>query len=428
MTDAAGAILRPKLFQTGGAGGLILCLLLMLSIAAAYAFGVYLFSSLVPLVRADFHVGYGAIGIMFSLRQFGFVITSLLSAAIISRLGCVTTVVGSLAAVCCGLLTIAISRDIIVIGVALVILNCAAASIWIPMVPIIAAFIPRGQHARALGFIASGTNYGLCINGLLISMAAPFLGWRGIVCLTATLVAILLFSVFCVFRRRGILDRNIAYVVESNTASNWQAGGKETWYLIRQTRYILLSLIAFLGGLGGVPFISYWSAFGIEQLKLSQNFVGASWLGIGLLGTVSGLLFGWFADRVGIRPILALAIAGLGAAAIFAAILSNRVGFVAGSVLFGLTFFPIYGLIPTYIAKTANLNQAPIISSITEGALGVGAITGSELGAMIRVRTGNFEPLYVSIIFVCGLMLALSAMLASELQDNGSNIGGKSDE
>jgi hypothetical protein len=59
--------------------GLMICLVLMLAIAAAYGFGVYLFSALIPQIRADLALSYATIGGWLAARQFGFVVTSLAS-------------------------------------------------------------------------------------------------------------------------------------------------------------------------------------------------------------------------------------------------------------------------------------------------------------------------------------------------------------
>ena len=398
---------------------LMTCLMLMSAIAVSYGFGVYLFPALIPMFRHDLPVGYSTIGLLLSTRQVGFLVTSLAAGALANRFGCVKLVTGSCAVVCLGLAALGMAPNITVVALALIVLNCAAASVWIPMVPIVAAEIPEDRQAQALGFIASGTNYGVFANGLLMTTVIPLLGWRGTFAVTTIVAVAVLLGVVSVFRRSGIHHRAEAAAVQADSlpARTLPAARSS----IFQPRYVVLAIVAFLGGLGGIPFISYWSSFGVEELHLARGLVGGAWTTIGILGMASGFIMGWLADRHGIRAALSGAVVGLGAAAGVAVALHNSAGFVSASLLFGLTFFPIYGLIPTYIAKTADRRQAPLISGVTEGALGLGAICGSLAGAAIRAHTGEFNTVYTAIAAVCCLMLIFVGCLRSEETPNTRN-------
>ncbi|MDB6010684.1 MAG: hypothetical protein JWL65_2934 [Gammaproteobacteria bacterium] len=399
-------------WKTGN--GLMICLVLMLAIAAAYGFGVYLFSALIPQIRADLALSYATIGGWLAARQFGFVVTSLASGALARRFGCARLVLGSFLVICLGLFTLGSTRNVAVLAITLIVINCAAASIWIPMVPLIAAGISQNRQAQALGFIASGTNYGLFANGILIATAVPLLGWHRTFIVTAIVSCLLLLAMALLFRRLGL-----AADAPAGSAADAQPPAERTLLVelrttVLQRRYVVLAIVALLGGLGGIPFISYWSSLGVDELKLGRSIVGGAWTTIGVVGMLSGVAMGWFADRFGIRKALAAAIAGLGVAAFMGVMWPNPVGFISASLLFGLTFFPIYGLIPTYIAKTAGRRQAPLLSSVTEGALGVGAICGSALGAAVRTHLGNFMTVYLGIVVVCCLMLILVGFLQAE--------------
>ena len=389
--------------------GLAISLTLMLIIAVAYGFGVYLFSSLVPLIREDLNISYPTVGLILSARQFGFLLTSLLTGLVVSRFGAVRVVLGSVFVICVGLIAISVLKSPIVLTGSLVVLNCAAASVWIPMVSVIKAELAENRQGQALGFIASGTNYGVLANGVLIAVLEPSIGWRGIFALTAVVSAGLLALAMVTIRpskaainhsgrsTRNHVPRGIAIVRQYLPALRWP--------------YSVLGLVAFFGGVGGIPFLSFWSSLGIEDLRLAPSLVGASWTLMGVLGTVSGFLVGMVGDRIGIRETLAGAIAGLDIAIAAVLTLHGSAGFLIASALFGLVFFPIYGLIPAYVGKSADSADVPFILSLTESALALGAILGTMLASWGRVMFGNFEAVYASLALAFGLMFAFTAFL-----------------
>ena len=387
----------------------VTCVILMLAIAAAYGFGVYLFPSLLPTVITAVHINYGQVALFYTLRQVGFILSSLLCGYVAVYVGYITLIKTSLALVVVGLFGLGLSDEPTTIGVALILLNCVAATIWIPMVPLVATLLPEQRRAQALGFIGSGTNYGVLANGLLVGWVTPVFGWRAAVLASACVSVIVL----------------LALVLGTRSASGSRSGqderlagtrngerDKNTWGEVLQKRYLILLAIAFLGGFGGIPCINYWSAWGRLGLGLSPHLVGIAWSAVGLLGILGGGLFGWSADRFGVRVTLVITTTLLAVSIGAVLLLANGVGFLLASTLFGLTFFPIYGLIPAYIAKSAAPHLVSLVCGFVEGGLGLGSVLGNLGAGWIRAVSHGFGGIYIMVFFVFLVMLASACLLA----------------
>ena len=149
-------------------------------IAAAYAFGVYLFPSLIPDMRRSLGFGYAEAGGIAAARQVAFLATALASAAAVRRFGAGLVIFGSMLLCGLALCGVGAAPGTWVAAVLLVMLNACAASAWIPMVSLVARVVAFQHQGNAVGLIASGTNYGRCLNGLLVPALLPAFGWRSV--------------------------------------------------------------------------------------------------------------------------------------------------------------------------------------------------------------------------------------------------------
>ena len=370
-------------------------------IAAAYAFGVYLFPSLIPDMRRSLGFGYAEAGEIAAARQVAFLATALASAAAVRRFGAGLVIFGSMLLCGLALCGVGAAPATWVAAVLLVVLNACAASAWIPMVSLVAKVVAFQHQGKAVGLIASGTNYGLCLNGLLVPALLPAFGWRSVWLaaggITLTLCGLLWWT----------LDR--ASLLSGGTAGPRRRA--MPWRLAFQAQYLVVYGLACLGGLAGVPFANYFSAFIRDGLHLSVAVSGEGWLSMGVAGAMGGVLFGAVGDRAGLRIALLAATTLLSASAIMVANGTGAGLLVFAAGCFGASFFPIFGLLPAYVGKTAEADLTPAICGLVECSLGLGGALGSFLGGLTPHLAGSFRPMYFSAGAIAAFMVCLASLL-----------------
>jgi MFS family permease len=90
---------------------------------------------------------------------------------------------------------------------------------------------------------------------------------------------------------------------------------------------------------------------------------------------------------------------------------------VVAGVLFAIAFYPIFGLVPAYVAKTAKAATATIIFGVANVTLGIGGMTGNYLAGVLKNLTGTFMWIYVAVAVSAVVLAILSIILPHEGQD-----------
>ncbi|WP_040267752.1 MFS transporter [Pseudomonas rhodesiae] len=364
----------------------VLAIVLTGFVASTYGFGVYLFANLVVDMRRDLGFDYTTVGLITGGAQIGFLLFSSVT-SVISRyvagwkISLASTVMTSLA-----LLGLSISDTIWLSGALLILLGGCSASVYIPLAEIVTKGFSAGLRSRVMGLISSGTSYGVFINGLLVSFLTMHGGWRGI-WLTAGLISLTL----CVVA--WYLLRNLATSEEGDSAGEpGQTSDRHAPWLSRSL-YLTWG-IAFLNGMALLPFQTYLAPYLRDELGVSVQDTGFIWTTLGAVGMASGFLLGWLADKAGVRTSLALCFLSAGVAATLVFTFNNLPSFYLAAFLFALAFYPIFGLVPSYIGQIVPVGRLTQAFGIANVLIGLGGVCGNFLGGWSRDLSGSFSHVY----------------------------------
>lgn len=411
-----------------------LTLLLSAIIAATYGFGVYLFPVLLPEMKRTIGFDYAQAGFITAARQLANVAMALLSGFAAARFGPARIVLVATLLCAAGLACLAFAERTWLMGAVLIALNACAAATWVPMMVLIAPLIDERHQAKAIGVISSGTNYGVLMNGLMVPALLASWGWRSVWLVSAVLTVVLSVMIAIVFARVGCLRQRAGARRETPLSAHGATA--------RQTvtrRYLLVYAIALLCGFAGVPFITYFSAYAHDDLHLGLAVAAHAWALVGLVGAVSGLALGMIGDmrtdrnrvgpasRDGLRTALVCAGVLLLSASLVAASHPGSHALAVAAIAFGFSFFPIFGLLHAYVAKTSAPTLAAVVCGICEAAFGVGGAVGNVLGGLCKSAFGSFAPVYwlataasvvlVGLTFLVPGVRAASAVCARRLAD-----------
>ncbi|WP_119460407.1 MFS transporter [Rhodospirillaceae bacterium SYSU D60014] len=412
MTDIPIQERRPSALT-----GLLITVQLTSFVAATYGFGIYLFSQLVTDMRADLGFDYKVVGTITAAGQFGFLVFAMIGAWLAPRIGGGQVVIGSVALCGACLVLLPMTDSILVIGLLLTILGGTAASVWVPMVEIVSRAIAYRHRGKVLGLVSSGTSYGVFANSLLVPIFVLNDNWRGVWyavgfgTLMVTVIALFTFWRLGLFHREPEGRSGRPAAVEGRRGM--LAGAREVmvpWVLV-------IWAITFMNGFSTLPFQNYLSPYLREELGFAVDFAASVWGVIGFIGMFAGFVVGWLSDKTGVRLALLFAyVCVFLSAMILVAAPVGHLPVVAG-VLFAIAFYPIFGLVPAYVAKTAKGAAATAIFGVANVTLGIGGMTGNYLAGMLKNLTDTFLWIYVAIAVSAVILGLLSIILPREGED-----------
>ncbi|CRM20326.1 Sugar phosphate permease [Pseudomonas salomonii] len=384
----------------------VLAVVLTGFVASTYGFGVYLFANLVVDMRRDIGFDYTTVGLITGGAQIGFLLFSSVTSYISRffegwKISLVSTVVTSLA-----LLGLSVSDTIWLSGGLLILLGGCSASVYIPLAEIVTKGFSPGNRSRVMGLISSGTSYGVFINGLLVSFLTLQGGWRSI-WLTAGLVSLGLCVVaWFLLRNRGA-DQTAGFSGERSRSLD----GQTPW--LSRSLYLIWG-IAFLNGMALLPFQTYLAPYLRDELGVSVQDAGFIWTTIGAVGMASGFLVGWVADKVGARAALAMCFLSAGLAALLVFSFNAIALFYLAAFLFALAFYPIFGLVPSYIGQIVAVNRLTQAFGIANVLIGLGGVCGNFLGGLSKDLTGSFSTVYWVVSLLLFLQCVMVLMLGKQ--------------
>ena len=402
-----------------------LTLLLTCMVAACYAFGIYLFSSLLPEMRLALSLGYAQIGWMTGVAQLGFLAGSLLSAGLVRRWGAVRLMLASVLLCCLSLALMARVGAAWQIGVLLALAAGAAATVWVPMVAVVQTHIAAQHHGKVLGLVSSGTAYGLFLNGVCVPALLAWSGWQSVWLFSAGLtLAVLLWGGL---RLNTSADAATAAltgqteVAQQASPSAPEIGvGVGLPHLLRDRLVQQVLALMLLNGMACMPTMNYLLPFLREER--GYDAVAAGWVAstLGLLGMVGGFAMGALADRITVTRALVLTYLLLALSALLflhplGMAMGHGVGLgvgpgvvLAGAMLFGLAFNALFGLVPALVSQRFAVFEASQVFAFSNVALGLGSMLGNLAGGLLRQRLQSFVPVFWVILLLELLLLALS--------------------
>lgn len=427
--------------------GFATTVLLTSFVAATYGFGFYLFAQLVTDMRKDLGFDYTMVGTITAAGQLGFLLFALLGTWLSTRIGGGQVMVGSVALCGLCLVLLPVTNSIILIAVLLTVMGGTAASVYVPLVEIVGRVIDYRHRGKVLGLVSSGTSYGVFVNSLLVPAFVRDDNWRGLWfsvgfgTLMVTAVAALTFHRLGLFRSEEAVAAGTGRDTQDDTGAPGPDGAAEDgrtphaaepveddsaragWRMVLVRWVVIVWTIKFLNGFACMPFQNYLSPYLREGLGFDIDFAAQVWGTIGVIGMFAGFAVGWLSDRIGVRASLVMCYTLFFISSML--LVLAPVGFVPmiSGVLFALAFYPIYGLVPAYVSKSASGAAATVIFGVTNVTQGVGGIVGNYTAGFLKNVTGDFMWYYVVVAVVAVILGFLTLQLPRE--GSAENVIGK---
>ena len=270
-------------------------------IGVAYGFGIYLFPAIAPVMIKEFGFTYAQMGVTTGLVQAGFLVFALARGLLTATFGAFAIILWSLILCTAALGGLIVAPNFIIVSACLIILGGCAASIWVPMVEISQHFVDSKYQGRALGFMSSGTSYGVIANSILITLLLTAANWRDVMLSTFIIACGFLACTLVFFNY--LRKRQPKQEIEPQKIKP-EARLIEKLISIANKKTAIILLLMFFAGIACMPFQAYLTSFLVDEHALSVNEGAVVWRIIGLTGMVSGFAMGWVADLITSRRAL----------------------------------------------------------------------------------------------------------------------------
>ncbi|MEO6502988.1 MAG: MFS transporter [Jatrophihabitantaceae bacterium] len=394
-------------------------------VGVTYGFGIYVFSQLLPTMSDDLGFSYATAGQITGIGQFLFIVFAFAATWLSHRFNGAVVVVGSAVLCTLCLIGVGLTSSTVVLTICLAIAAGTSASVYVPIVEIVPRLIDGNRRGTALGIISSGTTYGIFVSAAVIPALTDTVGWRAVWFVVAGVSVALILVAVRLFARLGLFQ-DVPGSPAALAAENAVAGGDGLSGAAAGRPRPKRSMAA------GVAFISVWMV-GIWIIKFMngfsfmsyQNFLApllrdhggqtigyssAVWMTIAVVGAFAGFAVGRLGDVLGLRRTLTICYGLFLASCLL--LHTSQSGWVpfAAAMLFGLSFYPIYGLVPAYVGKISTVSQATLIFGLANVFQGAGGVVGNLTGGTVATDTAWLPNYYL--LLGAGAFVLAAATLA----------------
>jgi sugar phosphate permease len=366
---------------------------------AAHGFGRMAYTIILPAMKDGLKFDYTQLGLLGTGNFIGYLTMAIIGGFLAARFG--TRIVITLALILMGVTMILTGlADSFGYAFAMRLLTgLGNGAAYVPAMALGSAWFAMKRRGFATGIVSGGIGAGTLISGLIVP---PILGaygpegWRFSWYILGGAV-LLISGLVCLFVRSRPDEKGLAQVGadKEEEAKAAASGGAKVSSLDWGKVYKLgsvwyLGLCYFFYGLSYIIYMTFFAAYLVKDMGLTQAWAGGLWAMVGGLSTFCGIIWGSISDRLGRNRGAALAYLVLGLSYIVYALLKVKFGFYLSAIMFGLTAWSI----PTIMAAAAGDFVGPRLAPAGLGFItlffGIGQALGPALGGYLRDVSGSF--------------------------------------
>jgi len=383
-------------------------------------FGRFAYPMLIPNMRESLAFNYGEMGLLSGAIMLGYLLFSLIGGLLATRFGPKRIVIASLL---CGsfsmFLMSRLSGFFPLLSFAFT-MGAGGAGSHISVTTLPMAWFGERRLGGALGIVTGGTGLGIIVTGLLLPHLLANLGkeaWRQCWLLLA-LITFLVAIIGWIFLREKPEQVTLPPPGPDGAGSSSPPSRDRKGLPLKA-----IFIIYFIFGFAYNIYATYFVAYIVGEIGLSEKTAGNIWAIFGWMCMASGLVWGYISDRMG-RGRALLWNNGIISLAVLLALALPMTFFLALSAfLFGFTFLGTVTIIAASIGDQVMEKRASVYGLVTL-THGIGQFLGTISGGYLKDWTGSFQlTLLVSLagFFLC---LILTAFPPTFLPVRGEKGGG----
>ena len=370
-------------------------------------FGRFAYPMLLPNMRGSLGFNYSEVGLLSGAIMLGYLLFSLIGGMLATRFGPKRIVIASL--LCGALSMFFISRlsgfsPLLFFSFAM---GAGAAGSHISITTLPMAWFEERRLGRAVGVVTGGTGLGIIVTGLLLPYLLFNLGkeaWRQCWFLLALITLLVAVIGWILLREK---PSQITFLPPSlDGDKNFHLSKRKSNELTLKAIFI----IYFIFGFSYNIYATYFVAYMIEEIRLTEKTAGDIWAIFGWMCMLSGLIWGFLSDRLGRRKALLWNNAVISLSVLLPLLLYQPFFMGFSAFLFGGTFLGTVTVIAAAIGDQVSEKRASVYGLVTL-IHGTGQFLGTISGGYLKDLTGSFQlTLIVSLtgFLFCILLTAIN--------------------
>jgi sugar phosphate permease len=397
--------------------GWIVIFMGLLTTIAAHGFGRMSYTIILPAMKDGLAFNYTQLGLLGTGNFIGYLTMAIVGGFLAARFG--TRMVITFALILMGVTMIltGLAQSFGFAFAMRLLTGLGNGAAYVPAMALGSAWFAMRKRGFATGIVSAGIGTGTMIASLgvprILDAFGPN-GWRFSWYILGGAVLLISGIVYRYVRSRpdecGLQQVGTEPAENISPASDTKAKASSLQWtsVIKMGRVWYLGGVYFFYGLSYIIYMTFFAAYLVNEMGLTQGFAGKLWALVGGLSIFCGVIWGGISDRVGRNWGAALAYLVLGLSYIVYALIKVDFGFYLSAILFGLTAWSI----PTIMAAAAGDFVGPRLAPAGLGFItlffGIGQALGPALGGYLADVSGSFTLpfLIAGVISLAGMVLS----------------------
>ncbi len=383
----------------------------MLTTIGAHGFGRMAYTLILPSMKDGLHFSYAQLGLLGTGNFIGYLSLAIIGGFLAAKFG--TRIVITLALILMGMTMIltGLAESFGFAFVMRLLTGFGNGAAYVPAMALGSSWFAMKRRGFATGIVSAGIGMGTLIAGLTV----PYLlnsygseGWR--FCWYYLGGAVMLISgIVWSFIRSQPEEKGLLPIGSEEGYATLRRKVEETkakafqWESIYRVGGVwVLGLVYFMYGFSYIIYMTFFAAYLIKEMGLSQSQAGGLWALVGGLSIFCGVIWGGISDLLGRKYGCALAYLTLGAAYAISPMTRSMIGFYFSAVIFGLTAWSIPTIMAAAAGDYVGSRLAPAGLGFITLFFGIGQALGPALGGYLADATHSFV---VPFLFASGVSL-----------------------
>ncbi len=385
---------------------LVICILAMTAtITVMFGFGRNILVVMWPDVKARYDLDYAQVAYLVAMHQAAYLLSSIAAGYAALRVSARLLITGSTLAGGVLIAVIAFAGTFWHLLAIYTTLGALIATAWVPMIRFASQTLTPPERIAALGTAACGTAVGFLINGFVVT---PVLQTQGFAALWVGAGSVTLLVGAATLAALSGLSRLPQADSVSGLGRQTATPGSKTSFPVG-----VFCTILFLCGFGLVSFQTYFAAYLVEDLNVSNLMAGRYWVFAGLLGAFSGVFLSYVANRSSLKLTIVLSLVALASCIALMGVLASAEVAVIAAAVYGLLYFGLFGLFPAFLANVLDETHASSIFGKANLFLGLGSVAGGIAGGKVAHHFDGFTVLWI----LSAVAVAVAAFLMWRIPD-----------
>lgn len=346
-------------------------------------FGRMAYGVILPFMQADLGLTTMEAGMLGTYLFLGYLVTVGLSGVMTRKLGAKNTIVIGNIAVLIGLVCLIIVSSYLFAAISVFLLGLGSALVFTPLMSLVVTSFPD-KRGMVMGFLMSGAGIGILLSGLIVPVVVTVFSeeaWRyaWFIFALITLAILLLTLLFL----KDLSTKEKSSVSKELSDKTWRS----------KPLYLLASIYFLVGLVYLVP--SLYQTSYLIQLGMAESLAGSIYSFAGFVSIFGPPLWGWIADRFGMKQALITVLLLSAFGSFIPVIQTSPLSFTLASLIWGTSLGGTLVLIQLQVAKLVKPPYVALAISFISVFYGVGQMIGPGFSGWIIDHFSTFSAAYL---------------------------------